>query len=217
MRSWAGGRARRLHGILLAAGVYLIGLMPQAGAEVDFSGDLSTALRIGLGESFDVFEYEESELRLGLRLEVESTENLRLFSEAWIRSGWDFPAVYEDAQDFSASNPFDIESLMPVAIELREAYVDLYGFPVRATDMRIGRQRIAWGTADRISVVDNLNPDDLGDFWDFGRHAPSEAVSLTLYRNQFSVQAVYIPVFKPAALPAQASTAAARRFRTSLP
>jgi len=202
-------RARRAPCILLLASVFMTGLMPQAMAEVDLSGDFSTSLGIGLGESFDAFEYEESELRLGLRLEVESTNNLRLFSEAWVRSGWDFPALYEDAQDFSASNPFDFESLMPVAIELREAYADLYGFPFPATDVRIGRQRIAWGTADRISVVDNLNPDDLGDFWDFGRHAASGAASLTLYWNQFSVQGVYIPVFKPAVLPAQASTAAA--------
>jgi hypothetical protein len=132
-----------------------------------------------------------------------------LRSEAWIRSAWGFPAVREGALDFSASNPFDFESLMPMKIELREAYADLFGFPVAAMDVRIGRQRIAWGAADRISVVDNLNPDDLGDFWDFGRHAASGAASLTFYADRFSLQGVFIPVFRPALLPEQASAAAA--------
>jgi len=43
-------------------------------------------------------------------------------------------------------------------------------------DIRIGRQRIAWGTADKLNPTDNLNPDDLEDIFDFGKHLDSNIV-----------------------------------------
>jgi len=58
-------------------------------------------------------------------------------------------------------------------LQLREAYLDLNGLLHSSIDIRIGRQRIAWGSADRLNPSDNLNPQEFEDFWDFGRHTPS--------------------------------------------
>ncbi len=138
------------------------------------------------------------ELRLALQARAQVSESARLSAEVWLRS-LSFP---------QAATPADLsspEALDPLDLEVREAYCDLYGFPLRATDLRLGRQRLAWGRADRISVVDNLNPDDLEDPWDFGRHLGSDAVSLTAYPGPASLQLVYLPFFRPARLPAGGS------------
>ncbi len=87
-------------------------------------------------------------------------------------------------------------------LEMREAYVDLYDFPLNGMDFRAGRQRIAWGAGDLVSPTDNLNPQDLLDIKDFGRRLGSDAVQLAWYPGDITLTAVYIPVFTPARLPA---------------
>jgi len=68
--------------------------------------------------------------------------------------------------------------------------------------VKIGRQRIVWGTADKLNPTDNLNPYDLEDVLDFGRHRGSDAISLDYYFNsEFSLQGVYIPFFQLANMP----------------
>ena len=65
-----------------------------------------------------------------------------------------------------------------------------------------GFVRIAWGTGDKLNPTDNLNAYDLEDFWDFGRHFGSDAVRMVYYMNDFRIEGVYIPFFRPASLPA---------------
>jgi len=78
----------------------------------------------------------------------------------------------------------------------------LNGFLTKNLDVTIGRQRIAWGTADVINPTDNLNPYDLEDILDFGRHRGSDALNLQYYlNNNYSLQAVFVPFFQPANLP----------------
>jgi hypothetical protein len=93
------------------------------------------------------------------------------------------------------------DRLSPWNIDLREAYFDVYALAGNHLDLRIGRQRFAWGTADRINPTDNLNPLDLEDIWDFGRRQGADAVKATVYLGGISIQAGIVPVFKPAVLP----------------
>jgi hypothetical protein len=86
-------------------------------------------------------------------------------------------------------------------VDFREAYVDLYGFLFDNLDIRIGRQRIAWGTADKLNPTDNLNPDDLEDIWDFGRHLGSNGLKISYYFGDCTFTGIYIPIFTPAVLP----------------
>lgn len=76
------------------------------------------------------------------------------------------------------SEPFDLL--------LHEAWVRVNGFVLKNLDLTVGRQRISWGTADKVGVVDNLNPVDLANFFTFdpdyfADRRPQTAVNLELY------------------------------------
>ncbi len=165
-------------------------------------GYLSSDFRLAVGNDFDFpnSSFSRGELLFDLYAEMNPNEQVHIFLDGWLLAAWSFPEGFTDV-DFSVHNPFDYEGLLPVDIVLREAYVDLYGFPHRNMDLRAGRQRIPWGTAEKISAIDNLNPSDLEDFWDFGRCLPSEALKLTWYTRLFILQCVYLPLFRPAVLP----------------
>ncbi len=72
------------------------------------------------------------------------------------------------------------EELFPLEPLLWEAYVDVFGLGTDRLDLRIGKQRIAWGTADRFNPTDNLNPLDLTDFMSFGERVPTWAIHAEL-------------------------------------
>ena len=78
----------------------------------------------------------------------------------------------------------------------------MYGFLFKNLDIKIGRQIIVWGKADKINPTSNLNPPDMEDVLDFGRRRGSDAINLNYYlNNDFSLQGVYVPFFQPANLP----------------
>jgi len=102
----------------------------------------------------------------------------------------------------SSSDLYNKGIIDPYNLEIREAYVQLYGFLTEKLDVTIGRQRIVWGTADKLNPTDNLNPLDLEDILDFGRRRGSDAINLNYYiNNDFSLQGVFIPFFQPANMP----------------
>jgi hypothetical protein len=172
-----------------------------AAGEPEVGGRLLGELRLGAGEDFAFSDpdFSRRELRLDLFASARPGESLRLYVQGWIRSlGFpETPAAVEDlaAPRFPPGPSF----------ELKEAYADLYGFPLPSLDMRLGRQRIAWGQAEKVGIVDNLNPDDLEDRWDFGRRLASDALRLTWYGSRVTVQGVYIPFFTPARLGADST------------
>ncbi len=108
--------------------------------------------------------------------------------------GW--PEV-KDVSGLSAD-----ESIFPWNLEAREAYLEIYDFPLDRMDFRVGRQLIPWGAGDLVSPTDNINPQDLADFKDFGRRLGSDALQFTWYPGLVTVTAVVVPVFTPARLPA---------------
>ncbi len=86
--------------------------------------------------------------------------------------------------------------------EIREAKIEVFDFIIPKLDIAIGRQRIKWGTADKINPTDNLNPHDLEDIWDFGRHKPSDAIWFKYYPNDKSkLEMVYLPLFHHIQMP----------------
>ncbi len=137
-----------------------------------------------------------NENRLNLEIDASPVNDAHVFAQFWIRGlGFSSARTTTDLMglDKRKSNPWDLF--------LREAYVDLYGFLTDNLDLRIGRQRIAWGTADKINPTDNLNPDDLEDIWDFGRHLGTSSVLATYYWGDVTLSTVLIPAFTPAVLP----------------
>ena len=135
-----------------------------------------------------------NENRLNLELEKGFNNKAAMYGNVWLRS-FGFPMLDQSSQLFNK------DEISPYNIDIREAYVDLYDFLVKGLDVRIGRQRIAWGTGDKINPTDNLNPDDLEDIWDFGRHSGSDGIKMTYYFSGFHIEADYLPFFRPAVLP----------------
>lgn len=135
-----------------------------------------------------------NENRLDLQLE-KKISGAKFYSDIWVRN-FGFPNIT------SADQLYNPDETSPINMQFREGYVSLYGFLSKNLDVTIGRQRIAWGTGDKLNPTDNLNAYDLEDIWDFGRHFGSDAVRMVYYMNDFRIEGVYIPFFRPASLPA---------------
>jgi hypothetical protein len=97
----------------------------------------------------------------------------------------------------------DPAQAMPMDLLLWDAAVDVYDVIPDRLDLRVGKQRIAWGTADRFNPTDNLNPDDLSDFLDFGAKLPTWALraDLIVVDSYLKLTAVWLPGPVPALLP----------------
>jgi len=141
-------------------------------------------------------EFSWNENRLNLRLEGAPSDRYHYFSEVRVR-GFGFPNVNKTS-DLQLQEKNKVQ---PWGLEFREAYVDLYRFGFKDLDVRIGRQIIAWGTADALNPTNNLSPDDLEDIYNFGAQLGTNAINATYYIGDASLNAVYIPVFTPATLP----------------
>jgi hypothetical protein len=68
-------------------------------------------------------------------------------------------------------------------------------------DTRFGAQRVAWGVANGISVVDTINPLDLEDPTRFDQRLSTVSMLMTAHGGSLSATGVVVPFFVPAALP----------------
>ena len=160
--------------------------------KLKLSGELLTDQRVLLNEPND---WAWNENRLTIELNQRITDNSKFYSEVWLRN-IGLPNIN------SSTDLYNKGIVDPYNLEVREAYVQLYGFLTKNLDVKIGRQRITWGTADKLNPTDNLNPYDLEDVLDFGRHRGSDAISFDYYFNsEFSLQGAFIPFFQPANMP----------------
>ena len=164
----------------------------NAEAKLKFSGELLSDERF-LIESPNNWAWNEN--RLTLKAEKKISGTSKFCSEVWLRN-MGLP------QAATSSDLYNKGIIDPYSIEIREAYVQATGFLTRNLDLKIGRQRIVWGTADKLNPTDNLNPLDMEDILDFGRRRGSDAINLQYYLNSdYSLQAVFLPFFQPANLP----------------
>ena len=160
--------------------------------KLKLSGELLTDQRFLLE---DPNNWAWKENRLTLKLDKKITDISKFHSKIWLRN-IGLPQINTSA------NLYNKGIIDPYNLDIREAYVQLFGFLSKNLDIKIGRQRIAWGTADKLNPTDNLNPYDLEDILDFGRHRGSDAISFDYYFNsEYSLQAAFIPFFQPANLP----------------
>ena len=173
---------------------------PSAGAQSDSASN--AGVRIGGAVSTDDRVSTDSnpqmtfqEYRLELQADAKPTDSARFHAEAWIRSSGLSTSVT------SATDLFSVSSVAPVTVDLREAYFELSGFIFDNVDLKVGRQRITWGTADKLNPTDNVNPLDLSDPWDFGRHLGSDGAQLTVYAGGLQITGLAVALFTPSVLP----------------
>jgi len=180
-----------------------LGLSPVAWAQQTAESAASAGLSLGGAASTDDRISTESnpqltfqEYRLELNADARPSDATKFHTEAWIRSAGLAPSSLS-----STTSLFSVGSVAPVSLDLREAYFELNGFIFSNVDLKIGRQRIAWGTADKLNPTDNVNALDLSDPWDFGRHLGSDGVQLTVYASDIQVTGLAVAQFTPAVLP----------------
>jgi len=165
----------------------LLFLSRPIGASPDIDGYIETDNRWRPGGDD---QYTWNENRLGLKINIQS-DGASGYGELRFR--------HQGFADINQSDQlWDSDHIQPSRLEIYEGYIDIYGLLLDNLDMRIGKQRIAWGTADKLNVVDNLNPDDFEDILDFSQKLPTMSMRFDYYPGDFTVTAVIIPVFTPA-------------------
>ena len=152
---------------------------PALSAQVQFSG----SLRSGYWSSSRDLDDRAHLATAALWLKAESrlTSQLHLTVEGWVRSD----DLFREQASWG---------------ELREAYLDLR---LDTVDLRIGKQIIVWGRADRLNPTDNLTPRNftLLAVEDEDQRLGTPAVSLAYFRDRVSLTGIWLPHFAPHAIP----------------
>lgn len=152
-----------------------------AEVNADINGNIQTDNRV----RFDEQEFTRNDTRLTLKLEGAPSDYYHYFSEIQL----------EGIRDIEEDEEFRWE------LDLREGYLDLYQFLFDSLDVRIGKQIIAWGTADKLNPTSNVCPDDLEDTFDFGEKLGANMLNATYYWGDVAFTGIFVPVFTPATLP----------------
>ena len=86
----------------------------------------------------------------------------------------------------SKVDPFDFES--------EALFIRFSDFVIDGLDLRLGRQIIDWGSADRFNPTNPINSLDLEDYQDFGRRVANEMINLT-FAPDWEIEGEETPVF----------------------
>lgn len=93
-------------------------------------------------------------------------------------------------------------------LESRAAYVALTDI-APGFDIKVGRQIVVWGTADKFNPTNNINADDLEDRPLFTEPIANQMVVFDYapprLRDKLYFQGIYVPLFFPALLPPSAA------------
>ncbi len=157
---------------------------------------------------------EDNSLTGRLKLDRDSP-SWRLHS--WLEGGWD-GTVKRPAQDRALVKNFDqvYQSNTPY-LECKELYLARSG---KDLDLKAGIQRFAWGRLDEYPPNDLFNP------WDYTQfiRKPLEdrkigipSLALTLNRDDWTVETVWVPVFVPYRLPLPEERWAGPAFASGIP
>ena len=100
------------------------------------------------------------------------------------------------------------QMIAPFHVESDAAYLGLLDL-LPGLDVKIGRQIVVWGTADKFNPTNNINPDDLEDRPLFTEPIANQMVVVDIapWGDRLWLQGVYVPLFYPALLPPSAAAA----------
>ena len=187
-----------------------------AGADVHLSGrvKLFSSLFLkknteGLYFNHDSAEFATKRLETRLRLsgflsdQISYSVRFDSFSQPdALFSEWRFPESSPSGAP-SQAEPFDFF--------LYEGNIRIIDFIIDGLDFTVGKQRIPWGTADKVNVVDNLNPIDFANFLTFdpdyfAERRPETALNFEYYFSGFTkIQLVWLLSRQIAPLPSNFS------------
>ena len=165
-----------------------------------FSDNLNKVSINGYIETNNLFKLKNGSIEsnldtLGLKFEG-STDKYHYYSELTFN--------YYGKPNFSSNDIKELTNLQyitPVELNLKEGYLDLYSFLFPFLDVRVGKQIIVWGTADKINPTSNICPSDLSNILEFGNKLGVNALKFNFYIGNATLSTIYIPSFTPSLLP----------------
>ena len=117
------------------------------------------------------------------------------------------------------SDVYELETLRrrtkvdPIEFESEALFIRFSDFIIDGLDVRLGRQIIDWGAADRFNPTNPINGLDLEDYQDFGRRVANEMINVTFAPDweiegeetpvfsEFQFQVVWVPRFRSGLIP----------------
>ncbi len=186
-----------MHKKLLIIMLILTSLSSVVLSDVSINGYIQTNNHLQLHYDND---FVRNENKLGLKFESKPSDNILIFSEIQL-SGLGFPEIF----DVSGLQSQRKDKVLPYRLQMHEAYFDVNKFITEKLDLRIGRQIIAWGKADKINPTNNLCPDDLEDIFDFGEKLGVNSIKAEFYQKikdtDLTFTGIFVPIFTPSVLP----------------
>lgn len=178
-------------GIILFISIFLTGtLYGEEGLKL--GGDIRSNFYVGLVYG-DIYNYFNSNV-VTIKGEAKPSDNVQGLFELRFRN--------ENISDVKYLSDLKYkEKVEPVSLQLYESYVQFNSLFIKELDLKAGRQRIAWGTADGFNPTDNFSPLDLEDPLDFKNRLSVWAISTDLYLSPFDLSLVIQPIFEPSLLP----------------
>lgn len=168
------------------------------------SDKLDFSFRVVTSAYFDVAGVEErqfsrNENRLEFTLRYQPNEHVAIVGNVE-------PVFLGVAQAQFLDDLATRQLLTPFHVESDAAYVAIYDL-LPKLDLKIGRQIVQWGTADKFNPTNNINPDDLEDRPLFTEPIANQMVVVDFapLDDKLWFQGVYVPLFYPALLPPSAS------------
>ncbi|MGH1343416.1 MAG: hypothetical protein ACRBN8_17790 [Nannocystales bacterium] len=176
----------------------------QSRRQKDANDDLDFNFRVVTSAYFDVAGVEQrtfsrNENRLEFTLRYSPNEHIQLVGNVE-------PVFLGVAQAQYLDDLATRQLLTPFHVESDAAYVAVFDL-LPKLDLKIGRQIVQWGTADRFNPTNNINPDDLEDRPLFTEPIANQMVVVDFapLDDKLWFEAVYVPLFYPALLPPSAA------------
>jgi hypothetical protein len=204
--------------VVVAGFVGLAAARARADVDIKFGGQISSDIRYRLGgeeippagpNAVVPYPSQQRLLRYGFsRNENLIKAQLTLSISDRVKAVGDVDFYwygYSDINDINADTLH--ERVDPYRLEANAAYVDIYKI-LPHLDLRIGRQVVVWGTADKFNPTNNVNTLDLSDPLLFGK-----ALANNMIRADWNpwgdiiITAVWVPIFRPAQVPRTAPIA----------
>ena len=192
-------------GVLLLVGV----LFPSVGLatwtdDLKFSGHLESDLRYviedwrGLAPD-DGYALQMNRNDIRTRLELFPAERVRVVLDSRFR-------YYGFSEVGDMGRLHDRDEVDPYELRFDEAYLHLQGFVWSDLDLKIGRMVQTWGAVDQFNPTDNLSGRDFTDPLEYADKVPNQMIELDAYpADWLTLRLVWVPVFKPSALPRSAT------------
>ncbi|MBL4683772.1 MAG: hypothetical protein JKY37_04220, partial [Nannocystaceae bacterium] len=177
---------------------------PTLGGRV--ASDLSTRVRIVSSVYYDTARVKQrgfgrNENRLEFYFAYTPNEHLQIVGDVE-------PVFFGVAQTQALGDLATRQMLTPFHVESDAAYIALNDI-LPNLDIKVGRQTVVWGTADKFNPTNNINADDLEDRPLFTEPIANQMVVVDYapLGDKLWFQGIYVPLFYPALLPPSAAEA----------